>query len=465
MKRPWLPSKYPIAEDVIRGKLIYAGECWQIYKSIDESKNILLITNTLFDQLSAKGFVTSALWDELSLGKNRYKLLISDMLVIPVAEYVDAGDLTALIGVAKALVRTRELDNEVTLQDSIYVEQYSLLLPTFVETVSVKDEVILGRIITGGVSVSAGNIAEVNKYCNWLDPEDLVMLAKTSGIEIIEPTEDSKIKSASKESIEGAEAPFKPKGKFRLSGRPELENFFNDYIIDILQKPEQYAKMGIEFPSATILYGPPGCGKTYAVEQLVKFLGIPSFTIDSNSIASPYIHQTSKLIADVFTKAMDLAPSVVVIDEMEAFVADRREVHQQHSREEVAEFLRLIPKAIQNKVLVIAMTNHLDMIDPAVRRTGRFDHIIEVGYPSEEEILSLLNYLLSKRPASKDLNVKQLAGRLVGKSLSDTDFIIREAAMWAAKNGKECIDQDCINAAMEKLPTSDTEEHRPIGFR
>ena len=81
MKRPWLPSKFPIAEDVIRGKLIYAGECWQIYKSIDESKNILLITNTLFDQLSAKGFVTSALWDELTIKKNRYKLLISDMLV------------------------------------------------------------------------------------------------------------------------------------------------------------------------------------------------------------------------------------------------------------------------------------------------------------------------------------------------------------------------------------------------
>lgn len=465
MKRPWLPNKFPIAENINSGKLLYVGKRWQIYKSSDESKNVLLVSNSLFDQLSVKGFVNAVLWDELTLGKNKYKLLISDMLVVPVAEYVNADDLTSLIGVAKALARTRELDNEVTLQDSIYIEQYSLLLPTFVDTVSVEDDVILGKIITGGVSVSAGNIAEVNKYCNWLDPEDLAMLAKTGGIEIVETPEEARAKTAAKESEEDAEAPSKSKGKFVLSGRPELEQFFNDYIIDILQNSERYAKMGIEFPSATILYGPPGCGKTYAVEQLVKYLDIPSFTIDSNSIASPYIHQTSKLISEVFEKAMDVAPSVVVIDEMEAFVADRREVHQQHSREEIAEFLRLIPKAIQNKVLVIAMTNHLDMIDPAIRRTGRFDHIIEVGYPSEEEILSLLSYLLSKRPASNELNVKQLAGRLVGKSLSDTDFIIREAAMWAAKNGKECIDQDCINAAMEKLPASKEEEHRPIGFR
>ncbi len=465
MKRPWLPNKFPIAENVISGRLVYAGERWQIYKSSDDSKSLLLVSIPLFDKLTAKGFVTATLWDELTLGNNKYKFLISDMLVIPVAEYVDADDLTALIGVAKALARTRELDSEVTLQDSIYIEQYSLLLPTFVDTVSVKDDVILGKIITGGVSVSAGNITEVNKYCNWLDPEDLAMLAETSGIEIVEPKEETQEKTADKASIDGAKVPSKSKGKFKLSGRPELEHFFNDYIIDILLNPERYEKMGIEFPPATILYGPPGCGKTYAVEQLVEYLGIPSFTIDSNSIASPYIHQTSKLIADVFTKAMDAAPSVVVIDEMEAFVSDRREAHQQHSREEVAEFLRLIPKAIHNKVLVIAMTNHLDMIDPAIRRTGRFDHIIEVGYPSEEEILSLLNYLLSKRPASKELDVKQLAGRLVGKSLSDADFIIREAAMWAAKNDKDCIDQDCINAAMEKLPAPKKEEHRPIGFR
>ena len=108
MKRPWLPNKFPIAVNISNGKLLYAGERWQIYKSTDESKTILLVSNALFKQLSAKGFVNATLWDELTLGKNTYKLLISDMLVVPVAEYVNADDLTSLIGVAKALARTRE---------------------------------------------------------------------------------------------------------------------------------------------------------------------------------------------------------------------------------------------------------------------------------------------------------------------------------------------------------------------
>jgi len=73
-----------------------------------------------------------------------------------------------------------------------------------------------------------------------------------------------------------------------------------------------------------VLHGPPGCGKTFAVDRLVDFLGWPSFQIDASSVASPYIHETSKKVAEVFDKAIQNAPSVLVIDEMEAFLATAR---------------------------------------------------------------------------------------------------------------------------------------------
>jgi len=158
--------------------------------------------------------------------------------------------------------------------------------------------------------------------------------------------------------------------RFTLAGRPQLEHFFNEHVIDIIENEVRYKALGIDFPSAVILHGPPGCGKTFAVERLVDYLGWPSFQIEASSIASPYIHDTSKKIAEVFENAMQNAPSVIVIDEMEAFLADRQAGagSSHHRVEEVAEFLRRIPEAIQNHVLILAMTNRIEMIDPAIQR-------------------------------------------------------------------------------------------------
>jgi cell division protease FtsH len=182
---------------------------------------------------------------------------------------------------------------------------------------------------------------------------------------------------------------------FKLPGRPQLEEFFKEHVIDIIFNAQKYQAFGIDFPSAIVLHGPPGCGKTFAVERLVEFIDWPCYSIDSNSVGSPYIHETSKKISEVFDKAIDGAPSVVVIDEMESFLSDRRSGNSSglHHVEEVAEFLRRIPEAIKNKVLIIAMTNLIEVIDPAILRRGRFDHIIEVGMPSREDVASLVDSL------------------------------------------------------------------------
>ena len=237
-------------------------------------------------------------------------------------------------------------------------------------------------------------------------------------------------------------------------------------IKDFLKDPSRYKALGARIPRGVLLYGPPGTGKTFAVERLVDFLGWPSFQIDASSVASPYIHETSKKVAQVFDKAMENAPSVLVIDEMEAFLADREMGSGHHRVEEVAEFLRRIPEAVKNEVLIIAMTNRIDMIDPAIQRRGRFDHVIKVDFASEIEVQSLLDKLLSALPKESDVDSKPLAQELAGRPLSDVAFVVREGARLAARSGKERLDQASLLAALRTTPAREREggEKRRIGF-
>lgn len=253
---------------------------------------------------------------------------------------------------------------------------------------------------------------------------------------------------------------------FQLSGRPELEAFFNEHVVDIIRNQDRYKAFGIGFPSAVVLHGPPGCGKTFAVDRLIDFLGWPSFRIEASSIASPYIHETSRKVSEVFDQAMKSAPAVVIIDEMDAFLAERDTASGQHRVEEVAEFLRRIPEAATNDVLVIAMTNRLDIIDPAILRRGRFDHVVSVGPATAAEIDQLLTRLLREMPATPGIDTARLAGHLAGRPLSDVAFVIREGARLAVRDGKNELDQASIQVAMRAVASRNLEDRpaRRIGF-
>jgi SpoVK/Ycf46/Vps4 family AAA+-type ATPase len=215
-----------------------------------------------------------------------------------------------------------------------------------------------------------------------------------------------------------------------------------------------------------VLHGPPGCGKTFAVDRLVDFLGWPSFQIDASSVASPYIHETSKKVAEVFDKAIQNAPSVLVIDEMEAFLADREMGSGHHRVEEVAEFLRRIPEAAKSDVLIVAMTNRIEMIDPAILRRGRFDHVIKVDFASEVEVLSLLEKLLSTLPKDDSVDPRPFAREMAGRPLSDVTFVVREGARLAARAGRDRLNQASLLAAMAATPARAREggSQRRIGF-
>jgi len=387
------------------------------------------------------------------------------------------------IAFSLALKESRKIAAEgVSFHDSIYVEQYSRLLPTWTLTPHVKDEVVLGTWIAGGVVISTDSFRRLSNLVGSMSPSALAEIVSGAGF-IIPPDVDvlSRTKHGSQkmndEKEELISAVVKPERgltsegsiqskTFSLPGRPHLEGFFNEHIIDIIFNAEKYKVMGIDFPSAIVLHGPPGCGKTFAVERLVEFIDWPSYSIDSNSVGSPFIHETSKKVSEVFDQAIDAAPSVIVIDEMESFLSDRQSGGSlnMHHVEEVAEFLRRIPEAIKNKVLIIAMTNLIELIDPAILRRGRFDHIVKVGMASKLEVKSLLDSLLDKLPKADDLDLDGLVDGLTEKPLSDVAFVVREAARLAAKAGKSQIDQESIFVALSSIPEDQEKKSRGIGF-
>ncbi|MBM4125693.1 MAG: ATP-binding protein, partial [Nitrospira sp.] len=125
-----------------------------------------------------------------------------------------------------------------------------------------------------------------------------------------------------------------------------------------------------------------------------------------------------------------------------------------------------IPEAVKNEVLIIAMTNRIDMIDPAIQRRGRFDHVIKVDFASEIEVQSLLDKLLSALPKESDVDAKPLAQELAGRPLSDVAFVVREGARLAARSGKDRLDQASLLAALRTTPAREREggEKRRIGF-
>jgi cell division protease FtsH len=148
---------------------------------------------------------------------------------------------------------------------------------------------------------------------------------------------------------------------------------------------------------------------------------------------------------------------VIVIDEMEAFLADRDTgiASSHHRVEEVAEFLRRIPGAVRKGVLIIGMTNRLDMIDRAILRRGRFDQIVTVDYAEEKEIAALLSSLLLDLPKGEDVDIDALAQKLARRPLSDVSYVIREGARLAARARKSCLDNASLIAALASTPARD----------
>lgn len=449
----WMPIGYKFNDNVEIKQALFDGGDWQIYQSLN-NLFILIVKERLLNRWVKSNLIKSELFSKLDYADEVFYQLTSTNKIYPIdfSRYQDSQlinnfspkDMNEVEDFFKTYKATRAIDKISSLHDGLFINDISRILPTYSLSPFVNDDLIFGLWITNGVNVSITSIRRILFLANWADESKLAEIILDCGFEKIEKTSD-----------EDSTQVKQPNTPFTLSGRPYLENFFNEHVIDIVQNEDRYKAMGIGFPSAIILYGPPGTGKTFAVEALATYLGWPTFQIDSSSIGSSFIHGTSKKIAEIFDIAIKNAPSVLIIDEMESFLADREmgSGSSHHRVEEVAEFLRRIPEAIKNKVLIVAMTNRIDMIDPAILRRGRFDHHIKVDMASDAEISSLLKKLISEIPHEKDIDIPYLADQLQGRPLSDVTFTVREAARLAARSGIKALNHQCCLESLKSTIT------------
>ncbi|MCW5220354.1 ATP-binding protein [Verminephrobacter aporrectodeae subsp. tuberculatae] len=468
----WLPIGFKLPDGAKSRVTLFGGRNWQILETQGDGR-ALVAHDDLGTRWMDSGLIELGAFSSFDFGERRLWAISCgpSQVLCPVADGKSPDTKTEALAFAMALKATRSIDTETPLQDALYVEKISRLLPTYSISSRTDDDVVLGYWLTGGASVSAKSFRRLRQTMSWLGARHLKDVVQAASFEVAEvmlaeptrtaPATQEAVQSDRQEPQKGPPAAYDGTKVFELAGRPELAAFFNEHVIDIVQHRDRYKALGIDFPSAIVLHGPPGCGKTFAIDRLVDFLGWPSFQIDASSVASPYIHGTSKKVAEVFDKAMQNAPSVLVIDEMEAFFADREMGSGHHRVEEVAEFLRRIPEATKNEVLIVAMTNRVDMIDPAILRRGRFDYVIKVDFASEIEVLSLLEKLLSTLPRSDNVDLKPFTSELAGRPLSDVAFVVREGARLAARSGKDKLDQKSLLAAMESAPAREREGGQP----
>lgn len=449
----WLPKNFQIPNGPKLQQVVATGELWQIFTCSNGS--VLVVNEALFKEWERSALIVHVPFCSFGFGTlKRFYLETSDLYKLKSidTEHEIWGYDECLV-LARSLCASRKLDPVNSFQDSIFVEKYGRLLPTFSSSAHMDDELVFGRVLSNGVNISIFSKQRLMELAPWYNIEQIDELILESGIK--EKIESKKITRETSNSLYN---------KFLLPGRKSLEAFFNEYIIDVINNKDKYEEMGIDFPSPTILYGPPGTGKTYAVECLGEFLGWPIYYIDSNSIASPYIHESGKKIAGVFTEAEKHSPSLVVIDEMEAYFASRTDCESAtYHLEELSELLRKIATATKNHILVFGMTNMHSMLDAAALRHGRFDNQLEVLPPTIEESKDLLAHILKKLPVGEDIDFEQIIQSLKGKPISDFSYFIKEASRKAVRENKRKIDQDCINFALNKLAPSNITAKR-VGF-
>ena len=201
-----------------------------------------------------------------------------------------------------------------------------------------------------------------------------------------------------------------------------------------LRHPELFKRLGVEAPKGVLLHGPPGTGKTLLAKAVANETNSNFFTIGGPEIMSKYHGESEERLRNIFQEAEKNAPSIIFIDEIDSIAPKREEVSGEVERRIVAQLLSLMDgMKSRGKVVVIAATNRVDAIDPALRRPGRFDREIEIGVPNRDGRLEVLQIHTRGMPLDKDVNLQKLADISHGFVGADLQALAKEAAMRALR--------------------------------
>ena len=257
------------------------------------------------------------------------------------------------------------------------------------------------------------------------------------------------------------------KGGFAdVAGMEKLKEDLARRVIWILRDKEKAAKYRLTPPNGLLLYGPPGCGKTFFAQKFAEETGFHYFLVNGSDLGSTYVHGTQNKIAELFKQAEQHAPAVICFDEFDSFVPSRGADSARHRADEVNEFLAQLNNCSARGIFVIGTTNRLDMIDTAVLRKGRLDLHVEIPAPDVETRKKMFQLHLRGRPCSSDIDFDRLAGLTDHYTAADIAFIVNEAAMVAALSDQDISEgtlEESIRCNPSSLPR--LEQRKRIGFQ
>lgn len=221
----------------------------------------------------------------------------------------------------------------------------------------------------------------------------------------------------------------KGEGFAAVAGMEELKQQMREEVIEPLHNPEEYHRYGVTIPNGMLLYGPPGCGKTFFAKHFAEEVGFNFMCITPATLKSRYVNATQENIAKMFKEAEENAPIVIFIDEMNELVPNRDDgnVHEM-SRSAVNEMLAQMDRTGEKGIFIIGATNYPNMIDPAILRAGRLDKKYYIGVPDIEARMALFRLYLNKRPYDFGLDYHQLADMTQGYVSADIQLIVNDAS-------------------------------------
>lgn len=294
---------------------------------------------------------------------------------------------------------------------------------------------LLNRAVTKGDEIIIPNIALMGGFLPFV-------VVSTTPLGIVIITEHTQL-SVKTEPVEMTEI-MRPSVTYDdIGGLDEELQRVREMIELPLKHPELFERLGIDPPKGVLLYGPPGTGKTLIARAVANEAGANFYSIQGPEIMSKFYGQSEERLREIFAEAEKNAPSVIFIDELDSIAPRRDEVQGEVERRVVAQLLTLMDgMSARGNVIVIAATNRIEAIDPALRRPGRFDREIEIGIPTAEGREEILQIHTRGMPLDDDVQIKYIASVTHGFAGADLAALAREAAMKALRRYLPEIDLD-----------------------
>ena len=226
-------------------------------------------------------------------------------------------------------------------------------------------------------------------------------------------------------------------------------------LVDFLRDPKKYTKLGARIPKGVLLVGPPGTGKTLLAKAVAGEAGVPFFSISGSDFVEMFVGVGASRVRDLFEDAKKNAPCIVFIDEIDA-VARRRGTgmgggHDEREQTLNQMLVEMDGFGVNEGIIVMAATNRVDILDPAIMRPGRFDRQIVVGRPDVKGREEILAVHAKNKPLGEDVDLKQIAQTTAGFTGADLENLLNEAAILAAKENRGFVMQADIQKAFIKV--------------